>query len=207
MALRTRGPRPVTIALALALAVAACTSVETTTTTTTTTTEPALATEEPASWSAEPITPEVDGFQAEGEWAGATSYAFPDGTPRRLLAGLDGDNLYLLLDGFAEPMWIEVQVPSAQPARGTTSDGREVGFGITHELQLAFDQACLAAATEEGTTDLTCYLAASADGLWEAAIPLGDLGTLESGDRILFRVLGPDGDLLPRPAPGFVRVP
>jgi alpha-amylase/alpha-mannosidase (GH57 family) len=161
----------------------------------------------PSSSTSETISPTIDGFQSEGEWADATVYAFEDGAPARLLTGLDAEHLYLLLDGFDEPTSIELLIPSAEPARGTTQDGRGVGFGITHELQLAFDQACLGIATEEGTTDLTCYPASSADGLWEGAIPIADLGTLEAGDRVLFRVVGADGDLHPRSAPGFVQVP
>ncbi len=136
----------------------------------------ASAPSEPSATSSEVITPVIDGVQSEGEWAAATVYGFTDATPSLVALGFDTASLHLLIDGFGHPITIELGVPSGMATRGRTIDGAPVGFGVTHQLQVSDDQACLRPATEDGSPDLTCSPAAWNSGLWEASIPVTDIG-------------------------------
>lgn len=151
--------------------------------------------------SGDAVSPTIDGTVDEGEWAGATFYDLPGG---RLVAGLDADRLSLGIGDPGEPLRLALGVPSAEPYRGTTDDGDEVGFGITHELTLdpASGEACLVVADAEPECDLEAALGV---GEWEVAVDVDRLGTLEPGDRVALRGLEPG--LLPAAAPATIQVP
>ncbi|MGH8946713.1 MAG: glucodextranase DOMON-like domain-containing protein [Acidimicrobiia bacterium] len=160
---------------------------------------PAAPTTEP---SGEAVTPVLDGSIGEDEWHGGTFYDFETGST---WAGLDLTNLYLGLSSLDEPVTVALGVSTAPPYTGLSPDGEPLGFGVTHEVVIDGDEVCLRSSAD-GVDN--CELEEATGGeAREVAIPLESLGPVEPGDRISFRIVVPDGPLLPKAGPGVIQVP
>ena len=151
--------------------------------------------------SGEAVTPVVDGSIGEEEWQGGTFYGFETGST---WAGIDLTNLYLGLASLVDPVTVALGVPTANPYTGLSHDGEEFGFGVTHEVVIDGDGACLRSSADGGDD---CSLETVIGEEREVAIPLELLGAVEPGDRVSFRILAPDGSLLPLAGPGVIQVP
>jgi alpha-amylase/alpha-mannosidase (GH57 family) len=160
---------------------------------------PAGPTVEP---SGEAVTPVVDGTVGEEEWRGSTRYQFEVAS---MWAGMDPSNLYLGVGWPDGPVTVALGVPGAVPYTGLTTAGEAFGFGVTHEVVIEGENACLRS-SEEGRQGCDLELAEGPEGR-EVAVPLDLLGPVETGDGISFRVLTQRSPLLPESGPGVIQVP
>ncbi len=164
----------------------------------------------------------IDGSISDAEWADAARYEFGSGdVVEALEIAFDKEQMYVravlgpLVEGFGFSMYINQ--PSGPDAWGLSNGGEVLGFdaGTVIEWSAELDAATLtphlppevAARVEVEPLSLD---AGSDDGGVEIAVPLGELGAIEVGDRITFRLapldFGTEGTLLAA-APGVVLAP
>ncbi|HJS29634.1 MAG TPA: glucodextranase DOMON-like domain-containing protein [Anaerolineales bacterium] len=188
------------------------------------------------------ISPAIDGQAAEGEWDSAGQYLASGGVMaggvtflESILYGFDAENLYLRVD--LDPAAISAEsenifevylsAPGGGDAASFSRMGSLLGFPANWLVELALsgstpvdgglylvdsDQAW---ARQEGTG----LAFEGASGLIEIAIPLSDLGSADTGDRLTFRsffvgdlefqgeAVTADLDTLPGSGPAIVAVP
>jgi alpha-amylase/alpha-mannosidase (GH57 family) len=172
--------------------------------------------------SGEPLSVTIDGVVAPNEWDGAQAY-FLDDQGGGIFVGFGAEGLHLLL--VSSPTLPDVQgfdlylgVPGSHDTRGTTLGGQLLGFGASqmYRWTTADSTALLPAATLPplGSDEVSFgdpLAVGAGEGRVEVTIPLTDLGALEAGDRVTFRLVprnaGGEVALLPAAGPGSVQVP
>jgi len=171
----------------------------------------------------------IDGIFPDDEWADAAAYyevLEASGTEIDIYFGITPDGLHMRLDS-SEPV-----PPSAGfdlyltarngEARARTPGGLLLGFGATALYRWsAADPATLQkaaripdSAAEEINFSASIpagFFGSDTDSQLEFTIPMGDLGPVEAGDLIVFRVVpwddGSELALLPGRGPGAAQVP
>ncbi|MDO8361735.1 MAG: glucodextranase DOMON-like domain-containing protein [Actinomycetota bacterium] len=152
-------------------------------------------------WLAVPLIPDVPvDADAEGRLTGSAG---------DLLATFTDTTLQLAITpaaGVAGPLEVYIGAPrAAGNARGTTLDGRVLGFGATHLLQidLGAGTTCLTSVMPPVGQAELITACQPLDGL---EVSLQQLGGLQQGDRVYLR-LAAAGQFTPAGAPGAVVAP
>jgi alpha-amylase/alpha-mannosidase (GH57 family) len=165
---------------------------------------------------------DLDGSISAGEWDAAGRYDFDDAAIDAVEFGYDPSHLYLKVAfGEAAPEGLDVFVgaPPATRTRGASLDGTVLGFAAG--ALMSWDAAEPAASCvysglpPVGREDLLAACrkdpAGAGDGFVELALPLEDLGLLQAGDRLVFRIVardaGAESGLLPAGGPALAVVP
>lgn len=126
---------------------------------------------------------------------------------------IDDDAVVATVDGgaFASGFELYLRSPRATAARGTTMDGRVLGFDATHLVRFDGNESCVASALPPVGLDELLRPCARVASTVEAdririEIPGATLGGIQTGDRWTLRVLG-DRVAIPDDAPGLAVVP
>lgn len=147
------------------------------------------------------ITIAVDGIPEPG-WNRAGEYRAAS-----VRWAFDRQNLYLRFDGdSARLAGIYIGVPQG-PKAPTSASGRVLGFGSTHVVSFEADGPVLCRTLlDRSHQECSALEWGQGTGMLEVAIPLSELGAIETGDIIYAKVELPDG-LAPASGPVAFQVP
>lgn len=159
----------------------------------------------------EPLAVTLDTSAGTSEWSDAGRYEDldrDDGPIETLYQGFDAENLYVRVD-FVEDLLgapesgfeLYLGAPGAATLRGSSLRGTPLGFGARALIEWSGDDplsACFYPTVPEvgGESELESCEARPVgfDGdSVELSIPLGELGSLRFGDRLLFRIVPTEG--------------
>lgn len=132
------------------------------------------------------------------EWEEAAAYTFPGGV--EVAWAFDDDDLHLALGGTSDSV-LYLGVPGTDDARGSTEEGKPLGFGWTHRLDAGTSQLCPA-----GGGDCVEIRAAAAAGWVEVTVGLDALGDPTPGGIILSKLVDSD-ELVPAEGPMAFQIP
>ncbi|MGZ8756307.1 MAG: glucodextranase DOMON-like domain-containing protein, partial [Acidimicrobiia bacterium] len=151
------------------------------------------------------LTIKIDGDLSD--WEAAGRYTFADSDVDALWWAFDKENLYLRVDQnpilSSLPNFV-VYLGAPQGEKVSTGlDGSPLGFGATHLIRLGDRCTLETGAGDEVLATIDC---STFPPLLEAAIPLSELGALESGDALLMKVER-SGERQPSNGPAVAQVP
>ena len=163
----------------------------------------------------------IDNEISDEEWATAGRYDVAGELLTGVEFAFDNRNLYLRVDFAQEVLGddsagfeLYLGSPGAASGYGLTAAGTVLGFNATHLANWSGIDPVQVMVASHGAPESTSTVSPTPAGFdgqrVEFAIPLYELGALDAGDRILFRIAdttgGPEQALLPD-APGYIQVP